>query len=67
MIVIQRYARDGLLVSGAIVAADAAGVAPVAFDSTKFCAEWRKAYDDKCQAANVTCNAIPDDYCPLSN
>jgi len=50
-----------------VVAADAAGVAPVAFDSTKFCAEWRQAYDEKCQAANVTCKAIPDDYCPLSN
>ena len=45
----------------------AAGVAPVAFDSTKFCAEWRQAYDEKCQAANVTCKAVPDDYCPLSN
>ena len=41
-------------------------VAPVA-DSTKFCADWRQAYDEKCQAANVTCKAVPDDYCPLSN
>ena len=35
--------------------------------STKFCADWRQAYDEKCQAANVTCKAVPDDYCPLSN
>ena len=48
-------------------APDAAGVAPVAFDSTKFCADWRQAYDEKCQAANVTCKAVPNDYCPLSN
>ena len=41
-------------------------VAPVA-DSTKFCADWRQAYEEKCQAANVTCQAVPDDYCPLSN
>ena len=50
-----------------VVAADAAGVAPVAFDSTKFCADWRQAYDEKCQAANVTCKAVPDDYCPVAN
>ena len=41
-------------------------VAPVA-DSTKFCADWRQAYDEKCQAANVTCKAVPDDYCPVAN
>ena len=41
-------------------------VAPVA-DSTKFCADWRQAYEEKCQAANVTCKAVPDDYCPVAN
>ena len=53
--------------SFSVTRARAAGVAPVAFDSTKFCADWRQAYDEKCQSANVTCKAVPDDYCPVAN